>query len=192
MKRIILLVALISCCFQIGALEVGTRFYMGNMAFADERTADEVTPSLGISWGGSIDAFQPVNDQLGVNLSFESDPTLNFVSYTLLDYKLPFFAIVGPFFGFFNSRNTILKPEFRRRFERISPASPLFPSAPIRVSGDAWCRRVTIFRNVRTSPSASTRNAISSINLITKSYIYRTDEQRDHCDVQRGYRCFHA
>ena len=104
MKRFITICAIVGVVVTNAfSLDIATKFYIGNMAFSDDRTADEISLPSVFSWGGSVEAHQQISDQIAFTLTFDSDPTLNFVSYTLLDYNLTYFSIiVGPFFGFFN------------------------------------------------------------------------------------------
>ena len=160
------------------SLDIATQFYIGNMAFSDDRTVDEISlPSI-LLWGGSIAAQQQIDDQIAFTLSFESDPTLNFVSYTLLNYNLQYFSIVvGPFFGFFNSRNTLLKPGISTAVRADIPG---FAFVAFRADASIGGRLVQAGDYLQERSDVSVgfyvRNAISSVNLITKSYIYRTED----------------
>lgn len=172
------LFAIASVCVA-GALDIGAEFFMGNMAFADDRAATEVSLPQVFPWGGSLVAKQQVNDQIAVNISFDYDPTLNYVSYTLLDYKLPFFSItVGPFFGFFNSRNTILKPGISTGIRADIPGIAF---VSFRADSSIGGRLVQAGDYLQERSDVAVgfyvRNAIASVNLITKGYIYRTSDE---------------
>ncbi len=160
-------------------LEVGSEFYIGSLAFSDDRTADEVALPQVFPWGGGVVVDQQIDDQLSIIIDFHSDPTLNYVSYTLLDYQQQFFAItLGPFFGFFNSRNTILKPGISTAVRADIPGIAF---VSFRADSSIGGRLVQAGDYLQERSDVSVgfyvRNAICSVNLLTKGYIYRTADE---------------
>jgi hypothetical protein len=163
----------------LGALEIGTTFYLGNLAFSDERAAGATDLPAIFPWGGSVVAYQQIDSQIAVNIGFYSDPTLNYVSYTLLDYRLPYFSIsVGPFFGFFNSRNTLLKPGISTAVRADIPGLAF---VSFRADSSIGGRLVEPGDYIQERSDVAVGfyvpNAIASVNLMTKSYISRTDTE---------------
>ena len=187
MKRSITIAAgllLLTVAASAPALEVGTEFYIGSLAFSDDRTSDEVTLPQVFPWGGSIDAYQSISDQIGVNIAFDIDPTLNYVSYTLLNYRQQFFAItVGPFFGFFNSRNNILKPGISTGVRADIPGLVFVAfRADSSIGGRLVQEGDYLQERSDVSVGFYVKNAICSVDLLTRGYIYRTatDEVADN------------
>ena len=179
MKRFIAICAVVGL-FVTNAysLDIATQFYIGNVAFSDDRTVDEISLPSVFSWGGSAAVHQQINDQIAFTLTFDSDPTLNFVSYTLLDYNLQYFSIiVGPFFGLFNSRNTLLKPGISTAVRADIPGIAF---VAFRADASIGGRLVQTGDYLQERSDVSlgfyVRNAIISVNLLTKSYIYLTDD----------------
>ena len=179
MKRITTIATILFVASQLSGLTIGTDFFIGNMAFADDRTEDEIDLPALFPWGGSIVVDQQVDEQVSFNLGFYSDSTLNYISYTLIRYSQQFFAItVGPFFGFFNSPNTLLKPGISTSVRADIPGIAFVSfradssiGGRLAESGDYLQERSDV------SVGFYVRNAILSVNLLTKSYIYRTATQ---------------
>ena len=179
MKRITTIAIILLAGSHLSGLSIGTDFFIGNMAFADDRTEDEIDLPVLFPWGGSIVVDQQVDDQVSFNLGFYSDSTLNYISYTLIKYTQQFFSItVGPFFGFFNSPNTLLKPGISTAVRAAIPGIAFLSfradssiGGRLAESGDYLQERSDV------SIGFYVRNAILSVNLLTKSYIYRTATQ---------------
>ena len=113
MKKIILLIIFIAfvSSFPLFSLELGTNFHIGNLAFDRARVSTDTTfTGLSFPWG--VDAFvdHSVNEQIGIHAGFYMDSILRNTVYTLFTFKESFLELsVGPFFGLFNSRTTLLK-----------------------------------------------------------------------------------
>jgi hypothetical protein len=97
------------------AIELGAVFRIGNLAFQRTRAAGDTGFSgMGFPWGGAVYGRQDLTESLAVTTGFYADPILRNTSYTVFTYTESFFTIgVGPYFGFFNSLSTILKPGIR-------------------------------------------------------------------------------
>ncbi len=161
---------------DLGALEITTELYMGNLAFEDDRTETETDLPNTYPWGVSVYGTQQVSPELDINLSFIMDPTLRYISYTTLEYVQPFFSIsVGPFFGLFNSRNTILKPGISTSVRAEFPGVAF---VEFRADSSIGGRLVQTGDYIQERSDVSlgfyVRNAICSVNLLTKGYTYRT------------------
>jgi hypothetical protein len=92
-------------------LDLGFQTWAGNLGFAADRTSTDARfPGSQYFWGLSLYASQPITDNLGFETGFYSDPVLRNISYTLFSYNEKVISLgVGPFFGFFNDRGTLLK-----------------------------------------------------------------------------------
>ena len=171
--------------FPILAFEVGAEFAIRNLAFADTRTATDEDLPLVFPWGVSVTAYQEISDSIGVNLGFFTDPTLNFISYTLLDYRQQFLSLsVGPFFGLFNSRNALLKPGISTAVRADVPGIAFVSfRADSSIGGRLVQEGDYLQERSDVTIGFYVRNAICSVNLLTKSYIYRTETE----EIVDGY-----
>lgn len=110
-KTYIFIIVLLTVATAVFSLEIGTSFHIGNLAFAKDRTsAETVFDGRSFPWG--IDAYVNhwVNEQIGVHTGYYMDPIMRNTVYTRFTYKYSFLQLsVGPFFGLFNSRATLLK-----------------------------------------------------------------------------------
>jgi len=117
----------ILCIFWITtaafSLDVGLFFDIGNLAIPEETTAGDTSfAGETFPWGLALYGSQMATENTGVEVSFYIDPVLRNISYTLFNYKADFFSIgVGPFFGFFNSQEIILKSGISTSFKAELP-----------------------------------------------------------------------
>ncbi len=174
--RAVVLVSLLLVSMSVYSLEIATEFYMGNLAFAQDRAESETDLPNAFPWGISLYGTQQVSPEIGIDLSFLMDPTLRYISYTTIKYVQPFFSIsVGPFFGFFNSRNTILKPGISTS---IRAEIPGIAFVAFRADSSIGGRLVQAGDYIQERSDVSlgfyVANAICSVNLLTKGYTYRT------------------
>ena len=177
-KRFILApaVLLLALTVPLRAFEVSTEFQIGNLGFTDERASTDTTYPLQFPWGLSLYGSQRIDDMLEIDTGFYFDPTLNNISYTLLKYSQQFFTLgVGPFFGLFNSATSLLKPGISTAI-RIDFPRLLF--VEFRADSSIGGRLVQEgdYLQERSDLTAGiyVKNAIASLNLLTKSYTYRT------------------
>lgn len=91
--------------------ELGATFRLENMSFDRERpVTDDAFSGMDLHWGGSLYGVQPLSGNLFLETGLVSDTILRNYSYTLLSYREHFVTLsMGPFFGLFNSADTILK-----------------------------------------------------------------------------------
>ena len=162
--------------FPLQAFEVSTEFQIGNLGFARDRAVDAEDYPSHFPWGLSIYGSEEISGNIGVDIGFYFDQTLRNISYTNLRYTQSFFTLgVGPFFGFFNSKRSLLKPG-------ISTAVRLdFPGlifVEFRADSSIGGRLVEEgdYLQERSDVTAGfyVLNAIANVSLLTKSYTYRT------------------
>lgn len=110
-----ILLLTVAAVLPSSAIELGAVFHIGNLAFQRTRTAGETSfTGMSFPWGGAVYGRQDLTESLAVTTGFYADPILRNTSYTVFTYTESFFTIgVGPYFGFFNSLSTILKPGIR-------------------------------------------------------------------------------
>lgn len=160
----------------LAGLELGVEFDIGNLGFADDRAATATDYPLVFPWGISFYGSQAVNESVGVDIGFYTDPTLNFVSYSLLTYNQDFFTIrVGPFFGFFNTKGSLLKPGISTAVRADIPGLvfALF-RADSTIGGRLVQEGDYLQERSDVAVGFYVPNAICSVELLTKSYTYRT------------------
>lgn len=93
------------------SLDLGLQTWAGNLGFTTDRAATDTRfPGSNYFWGLSLYGSQPITDKFGFETGFYSDPVLRNISYTLFSYNEKVISLgIGPFFGFFNYRSTLLK-----------------------------------------------------------------------------------
>jgi hypothetical protein len=92
-------------------LDLGLQTWAGNLGFAADRSATDARfPGSRYFWGLSLYGSQPIAEKFGFETGFYSDPVLRNVTYALFSYDERLISLgVGPFFGFFNDRSTLVK-----------------------------------------------------------------------------------
>ena len=158
------------------AFKVSTEVQIGNLGFADDRATSATTYPIQFPWGLSLYGSQEITDLLGLDTGFYFDPILNNISYTLLRYSQQFFTLgVGPFFGFFNSATSLLKPGISTK---VRVDFPQLFFVEFRADSSIGGRLVQEgdYLKERSDVTAGiyVANAIATLNLLTKSYTYRT------------------
>ena len=172
-KIVILLFLCVFLAVSAFSLDLGFFYDMGNLAIPRDTEEDE-TSFAGDSfpWGFSIYGKQMAGDNIGVDVSFNIDPVLRNISYTLFEYKADFFSIgVGPFFGFFNTTDTILKSGISTSFKAEIPGAA-FVSFRADSSIGGGLESIGDYTQERNDVSIGyyVYNAICSLNLLTKRY----------------------
>lgn len=175
MKRFFVLLAIL---LVIGgpalfALDLGFFFNMGNLSFPETTVAgDNSFAGDKFPWGLELSGRQQAGDNTGVDVSFFVDPVLRNISYTLFNYKADFFSIgVGPFFGFFNTPETVLKSGISTSFRAEVPGVA-FISFRADSSIGGGLENTGDYTQERNDVSIGyyVRNAICSANLLTRKY----------------------
>jgi hypothetical protein len=173
------ILCLFVAAISVHGFEVSTEFQMGNLGFAADRASSATDYPSQFPWGLSIYGSEEITGDVGVDIGFYFDQTLKNISYTNLRYTQQFFTLgVGPFFGFFNTPTSLLKPG-------ISTAVRLdFPGlifVEFRADSSIGGRLVQEgdYLQERSDITAGfyVLNAIASVSLLTKSYTYRTKTQ---------------
>jgi hypothetical protein len=92
-------------------LDVGVQAWTGNLGFRTDRAEDDSSfPGADYFWGLSLFGTHDITDNFSFETGFYSDPVLRNISYTLFSYNEKVLSVgVGPFFGFFNDTETLLK-----------------------------------------------------------------------------------
>jgi len=95
----------------VHAVDITTIVHGGNLSF--DKSSESVEESLSGTeyyYGLSLFGEQPIDDNLTLKAGIEYDPILRYTTYTTFEYARDFYTIsVGPFFGLFNSWETIMK-----------------------------------------------------------------------------------
>ena len=161
------------------AFEVSTEFQIGNLGFANDRASTATNTPAQFPWGLSIYGSEEITGELGVDIGFYFDQTLKNISYTNLRYTKQFFTLgVGPFFGFFNSPSSLLKPGIST-LVRLDFPGLIF--VEFRADSSIGGRLVQDgdYLQERSDITAGfyVLNAIARVSLLTKGYTYRTATQ---------------
>lgn len=169
------------------AVDVTALFHGGNLTFDKESTALETSLSgTDFYYGFSLFGEQSIDDNLTLKIGFQYDPVLRYTSYTTFQYARDFYTIaVGPFFGLFNSWDTIMKSgistSVRLDFPGVAFASFRSDSslaARFTKAGDYLQEHNEI------SVGYYIPHAICSLNLVTKRYV---SQQTDTLEVDDSF-----
>ena len=174
MKKALALIILALCLGTTAfSLDLGLFFDIGNLDIPDGTTAgDNAFPGTTFPWGLEVYGSQKASDTTGIDVSFYVDPILRNISYTLFNYGADFFSIgVGPFFGFFNTRETVLKSGISTSFRAEIPGV-VFVSFRADSSIGGGLERTGDYTQERNDVSLGyyVKNAICSANLFTRRY----------------------
>ncbi|MBN2049974.1 MAG: hypothetical protein JW760_05970 [Spirochaetales bacterium] len=154
-------------------LDLSLLFNLGNLALPRDTQAGSSTFSgESFPWGFHLSGQQMASDNTGVDVSFLVDPVLRNISYTLFSYKADFFTIgVGPFFGFFNTPQTILKSGISTSFKVEIPGI-IYVSFRADSSIGGGLETAGDYTQERNDVSFGyyVQNAICSLNLATRRY----------------------
>jgi hypothetical protein len=111
MKKIIItfLIAAV-CTVSLFGTETGGSFTIGNNNLTAAPLTTAVFPGTEFPWGTSLYWTKEANESSGIEVGFLRDPILRNIGYTNFYYSEDLFSIeVGPFFGVFNSLETLIK-----------------------------------------------------------------------------------
>jgi hypothetical protein len=155
------------------ALDIGTEFWIGNLAFPTDLPSTAVTfPGSNYLWGISAYATQSLADNFNFEAGFFSDPILRNISYTLFSYSERILTIgVGPFFGFFNDLDTLLKPGISTAVTIEIPGI-IFVNfrSDSSIGGELVLKGAYFQERTDVSLGFYIKNAICSFNLKTKKF----------------------
>ncbi|WP_319561748.1 hypothetical protein [Marispirochaeta sp.] len=112
MKKIICISFLLIIAASLSALEIGASFNAGSLNLSPDRKINDTSISgTDYLYGVSVFASSPVADNLKLETGLYYDPVLRYSISALLNYRSDYFQLkAGPFFGFLNDWDTILKP----------------------------------------------------------------------------------
>ncbi|ORC36492.1 hypothetical protein B4O97_05300 [Marispirochaeta aestuarii] len=112
MKKRICISLLLILALSLSALEIGASFNAGSLNLSPDRKKDDSDISgTDYLYGVSVFANAPVADNLSLETGLYYDPVLRYSVSALLNYRSDYFQLkAGPFFGFLNDWDTILKP----------------------------------------------------------------------------------
>jgi hypothetical protein len=163
----------------IWGLEVTAEFDMGNLGFAKDRLSSATDYPQIFPWGLALYVTEDISSNLTIDSGFYFDQTLKNISYTRLHYSQAFFTLgVGPFFGFFNSRSSILQPGISTAVRIDFPGIAF---VEFRADSSIGGRMVQSgdYLQERSDLTAGlyVLNAIATVNLLTKTYAYRSDTE---------------
>ena len=163
-------------CGPVWALEISTEFQIGNLGFADTRESSATDYPKIYPWGLALYGSQDISDGLRIDTGFFYDQTLRYISYTLLQYSQQFFTLgVGPFFGFFNSETSLLKPGISTAIRIDFPGLVFIEfRADSSIGGRMVKEGDYLQERGDLTAGLYVLNAIVSLNLLTKSYTYRS------------------
>jgi len=181
LKRTVLPVVIFFCIavFSLEAFEVSTEFQIGNLGFGKDRKSSADDYPSQFPWGLSLYGSEEISGDLGVDIGFYFDQTLRNISYTNLRYTQRFFTLgVGPFFGFFNSSASILKPGISTSVKLDFPGLIFIKfRADSSIGGRLVQEGDYLQERSDVIAGFYVLNAIANVSLLTKSYTYRTKEQ---------------
>ena len=111
MKKLLILFILITAVLLPAiAAETGGTFTMGNNNLPSEPMTTTAFAGDQYLWGMSLFWKREANDVSGIEVGFDRDSILNNIGYTNFYYNDDLFNIsVGPFFGVFNTTETLIK-----------------------------------------------------------------------------------
>ena len=173
---VILFFALLLSPALLSGFQLGLDFHIGDLGFTDERTSSQEDFPVSFPWGISLYGSHNITDELEISTGFFSDAILNNISYTLLTYRQDIFSLgVGPFFGFFNTPTSILKPGISTSV-RVDVPGLLFLSfrADSTIGGRLVQEGDYLQERSDITAGFYVPNIIASINIITKNYTRRT------------------
>ncbi|MCK5198865.1 MAG: hypothetical protein KAR21_10965, partial [Spirochaetales bacterium] len=112
MKKIIFsILFIIAFLIPASGMEISTLFHISDISFDNTDTAP-VSNFSGTyyPWGISVFGNDEISDEMSLQAGVFYDPILRYTTYTLFDIQHSFFKLgVGPFFGLFNTEETIMK-----------------------------------------------------------------------------------
>ena len=111
MKRFLIICILFSAAaFPVVAVETGASFSMGNNNLPAEPLTSTAFTGTDYPWGMTLYWKRKANDVSGIEVGFYRDTILKNIGYTNFYYNEELFNIeVGPFFGLFNTTETLMK-----------------------------------------------------------------------------------
>ncbi len=173
MKKIILIFVIVSAvAFPAFSAETGGSFTIGNNNLTASPMTTAEFPGNAFPWGASLFWKKPANDISGIEIGFYRDPILKNLGYTNFYYNDELFNIeVGPFFGLFNTAETLIKSGIATSMRLNIPG---FAFAQFDTQSTIGGRLVSAGDYIQEANNISlgfyVYNAICTILIDTKSY----------------------
>lgn len=173
-KSILVLLFLITVLIPATGMEISTLFHISNISF-DKTDTTPVSSFSGTyyPWGISVFGNDEISDELSLQAGIFYDPILRRSTYTLFEYQHSFFRLgVGPFFGLFNTKETIMKSGISTSV-RVEIPGLIFAS--LKADSSIGSRFVKVGDYIQEFNEISVGyyipNAICSVNLTSKSFV---------------------
>ncbi|HDQ14920.1 MAG TPA: hypothetical protein ENN41_08930 [Sediminispirochaeta sp.] len=169
------------------ALEITSLAHGGNILFDKaSKNAQESISGTDYYYGLSVFGSQELNENLDLHAGLVYDPVLRYTAYTRFEYSRDFYTIsVGPFLGFFNNWQTIMKSGISSSVRLFFPGvafvsfgSDSSISARFSKKGDY------LQEHNHLSVGYYVPNAICSLNLTTKRFV---EQLTDDLEVDDSY-----
>jgi hypothetical protein len=175
MKRAILsILFLITVLIPVTGMEISTLFHISDISFDKTDTAP-VSNFSGTyyPWGISVFGSDEISDEMSLQAGIFYDPVLRYTTYTLFEYQHSFFKLgVGPFFGLFNTAETIMKSGISTSV-RVELPGIMFAS--LKADSSIGSRFVKVGDYIQEFNEISVGyyipNAICSVSLTSKSFV---------------------
>ena len=180
MKRTIFsILFLITVLIPVAGIEISTLFHISDISF-DKTDEVPVSSFSGTyyPWGISIFGSDEINEDMALRAGVFYDPILRYTTYTLFEYQHSFFKLgVGPFFGLFNTTETIMKSGISTSV-RVELPGIMFAS--LKADSSIGSRFVKVGDYIQEFNEISVGyyipNAICSASLISKSFVTKQAE----------------
>jgi hypothetical protein len=108
----LIIVLLLLPAFRGAALELSTRFDLGNLGFDPDRAAADATyPGTAWYWGGTVEVTHGFSERMALRAGFSRDTVLRNMAYAMIYYNLEYLSMgLGTIQGFNNTGGATLKP----------------------------------------------------------------------------------
>lgn len=176
MKKILITMILAAfVVIPVFAAETGGSFTIGNNNLTSEVMTDSEFEGTEFLWGGSLYWLNEASDQSGIEVGFTTDPIMRNLGYTNFYYNEDLFSIeVGPFFGLFNTAESLIKSGISTAV-RINLPGIAFAefSTQSTIGGNLTSDGDYIQEASSLSAGFYVYNAICTLMLDTKSFSYK-------------------
>jgi hypothetical protein len=173
-KAIISILFIITFLIPAAGMEISTLFHISDISF-DRKDTATVSNFSGTyyPWGISVFGNDEISDEMSLQAGIFYDPILRYTTYTLFEYQHSFFKLgVGPFFGLFNTKETIMKSGISTSV-RVEIPGLIFAS--LKADSSIGSRFVKVGDYIQEFNEISVGyyipNAICSVNLTSKSFV---------------------
>ncbi len=188
-KLIIALILITASVLPAFSAETGATFTMGNNSLPAEPMTSAAFAGDEFPWGLSAYWKKAANDYSGIEIGFYMDPVLQNVGYTKFYYNEDLFNIsVGPFFGIFNTTETLIRSGIS---SSIRVNIPGFAFAQFETKSTIGGRLVSAGDYIQEANNISlgfyVYNAICTIMIDTKSYSVVNDAEKTQTEDYTEY-----